>query len=247
MGANSVTVVVPVLNEEDNIRPQVQEIMAALGHDPDLEIVYVDDGSDDATPRILAELAAELPQFRYVRHQVRCGQSTAVRTGVMHASNRWVATLDGDCQNDPADIPAMLAKLLEPGANSERRMVAGWRQKRNDTWLRRFSSRYANRIRAGLLKDDTPDTGCGLKVFGRDLFLSLPYFNHMHRFLPALVLRAGGEVFSVRVNHRHRTMGTSKYGFFNRLWVGIVDILGVMWLQRRAKVPVVEFVSPKKG
>ncbi|MEY4592323.1 MAG: hypothetical protein RIR18_1218 [Pseudomonadota bacterium] len=243
MGEHSVSVVVPALNEAGNIRPLVEEILRALGNDPDLEIVYVDDGSDDESPQIFADLAKELaPRFVCVRHQARCGQSTGVATGVRHAKNRWIATLDADGQNHPADIPAMLAKLFE-SPNPEMRLVAGWRQKRQDTWLKRFSSRHANRIRASLLGDDTPDTGCGLKVFSRELFLRLPYFNHMHRFLPALVLRAGGEVVSVPVNHRPRVEGVSKYGFHNRLWVGIVDIFGVMWLQRRAKVPVITSVQ----
>lgn len=242
MGERSVSVVVPALNEADNIRPLVNEILAALGDDPDLEIIYVDDGSDDASPEIFAELARELaPRFKCVRHQQRCGQSTGVWTGVRQARNPWIATLDADGQNDPANIPVMLAKLFE-AARPEMRLVAGWRQKRQDTWLKRISSRIANRVRSAFLRDSTPDTGCGLKVFGRELFLRLPYFDHMHRFLPALVWRAGGEVVSVAVHHRPRTQGVSKYGFHNRLWVGIVDLFGVAWLQRRAKVPVVESI-----
>lgn len=238
--SRAVTVVVPALNEAENIRPLVAEILAALGHDPELEILYVDDGSDDASPAIFAELARELaPRFKCVRHRSRCGQSTGVWTGVRHASNPWIATLDADGQNDPANIPKMLDVLFE-AADPTQRLVAGWRQKRRDTWLKRISSRVANRVRSGFLKDSTPDTGCGLKVFSRELFLKLPYFDHMHRFLPALTLRAGGEVVSVPVNHRPRTQGISKYGFHNRLWVGIVDLFGVAWLQRRARVPVVE-------
>ena len=240
--SKSVTVVIPALNEADNIRPLVGEILAALGDDPCLEILYVDDGSDDASPAIFAELARELaPRFRCVRHLHRCGQSTGVWTGVRHARNPWVATIDADLQNDPANIPVMLDKLLEM-KNPQMSLVAGWRQKRRDTWLKRISSRIANRVRSAFLKDATPDTGCGLKVFSRELFLRLPYFDHMHRYLPALVLRAGGEVVSVPVHHRHRTQGVSKYGFHNRLWVGIVDLFGVAWLQRRAKVPVVESI-----
>lgn len=247
MGDRSVSVVVPALNEAGNIRPLVNEILQALGDDPDLEIVYVDDGSDDESPVIFAELSQTLfPRFVCVRHQTRCGQSTGVLTGICHAKNPWIATLDADGQNDPANIPAMLKVLFE-SASPENTLVAGWRQKRKDTWLKRFSSRHANRIRAALLGDDTPDTGCGLKVMSRRLFLRLPYFNHMHRFLPALVLRAGGQVVSVPVNHRPRVEGVSKYGFHNRLWVGIVDILGVMWLQRRAKVPVVERILGGSG
>lgn len=239
----SVTVVVPALNEADNIRPLVNEILAALGHDPQLEIIYVDDGSDDASPQIFAELAAELaPRFKCIRHQHRCGQSTGVWTGVRHAKNPWVATLDADGQNDPANIPKMLAVLFE-AKDPRQRLVAGWRTTRKDTWLKRISSKIANRVRSAFLKDATPDTGCGLKVFSRDLFLRFPYFDHMHRFLPALTIRAGGEVVSVPVNHRYRTLGVSKYGFHNRLWVGIVDLFGVAWLQRRAKVPVIERIT----
>lgn len=247
MGERSVSVVVPALNEADNIRPLVNEILAALGDDPDLEIIYVDDGSDDESPAIFATLAKELaPRFRCIRHQRRCGQSTGVWTGIRHARNPWIATLDADGQNDPVNIPIMLNKLFE-GANPSMRLVAGWRQKRQDTWLKRISSRVANRVRSAFLKDSTPDTGCGLKVFSRELFLKLPYFDHMHRFLPALVLRAGGEVVSVPVNHRPRVQGVSKYGFHNRLWVGIVDLFGVAWLQRRAKVPVIEAVIGGEG
>lgn len=243
MGERSVTVVVPALNEAENIRPLVEEILAALGSDPDLEILYVDDGSDDASPAIFAELAKELaPRFTCIRHQTRCGQSTGVWTGVRHARNQWVCTIDADRQNDPASIPAMIEELFK-AQDPKRRLIAGWRQKRQDTWLKRISSRIANRVRAGLLGDATPDTGCGLKLMSRELFLTLPYFNHMHRYLPALVLRAGGEVLSVPVYHRPRVEGVSKYGFHNRLWVGIVDLFGVMWLQRRAKVPVVESIQ----
>lgn len=242
MGERSVSVVVPALNEAENIRPLVNEILAALGDDPDLEIIYVDDGSDDESPAIFAALAQELaPRFKCIRHQHRCGQSTGVSTGVRHAKNPWIATLDADGQNDPANIPIMLAKLFE-AEKPELRLVAGWRTKRKDTWLKRISSRIANRVRSAFLRDSTPDTGCGLKLFNRELFLRLPYFDHMHRFLPALVLRAGGEVVSVPVNHRPRTQGISKYGFHNRLWVGIVDLFGVAWLQRRAKVSVIESV-----
>lgn len=243
MGEKSVSVVVPALNEAENIRPLVAEILAALGDDPDLEIIYVDDGSDDQSPAIFAALAEELvPRFKCIRHARRCGQSTGVWTGIRHAKNPWIATLDADGQNDPANIPIMLARLFE-AEKPELRLVAGWRTKRKDTWLKRISSRIANRVRSAFLKDSTPDTGCGLKVFGREMFMKLPYFDHMHRFLPALVLRAGGEVVSVPVNHRPRTQGVSKYGFHDRLWIGIVDLFGVAWLQRRAKVPVVESIA----
>ncbi len=233
------SVVVPVKNEAENIEPLIREIVAAVSSLADHEIVYVDDGSTDTTLAELKRLAAELPQLRIVRHQTSCGQSTAITSGVLAARFDWIATLDGDGQNDPADIPALLARLraAKPGENLH--MLAGWRANRRDTWFRRFSSRVANGVRSSLLKDATPDTGCGLKVFSRATFLRLPYFDHMHRFLPALVQRHGGRVESVVVNHRPRERGTSKYGLHNRLWVGIVDLFGVMWLIRRAKKPVV--------
>ncbi len=233
------SVVVPVRNEADNIRPLIEEIRAALSDRLAFEIVYVDDGSDDQTDARLREMAAECPELRVLRHAASCGQSTAVRTGVKAARAPWIATLDGDGQNDPADIPSLYAMLHDPARPENLCMVAGWRQKRHDTPVRRLSSKIANGVRSGLLKDATPDTGCGLKLFARDTFLDLPYFDHMHRFLPALVQRAGGGVISVPVNHRPRTRGTSKYGIGNRLWVGIVDIFGVRWLQKRAKRPAV--------
>ncbi len=220
-----------------------------LEGDVTFEVIYIDDGSDDGTAEALAAAAVRYPRLRVVRHARSCGQSTAVHTGAKAARHPWIATLDGDGQNDPADIPALLAAAAQAaqrqaGAPSARPfapnvLIAGHRVNRNDTWLRRLSSRIANRVRGGLLGDRTPDTGCGLKVFGRDAFLDLPFFDHMHRFLPALFLRHGGSVESVAVRHRPRTAGRSKYGVHNRLWVGIVDLCGVMWLQRRMKTPEV--------
>jgi dolichol-phosphate mannosyltransferase len=233
------SVVVPVKNEAENIEPLIREIVAAVSTLADYEIVYVDDGSTDATLAELKRLAAELPQLKIVRHQASCGQSTAITSGSLAARFDWIATLDGDGQNDPADIPALLARLRAARPEENLHMLAGWRANRRDTWFRRFSSRVANGVRSNLLKDATPDTGCGLKVFSRATFLRLPYFDHMHRFLPALVQRHGGRVESVVVNHRPRERGTSKYGLHNRLWVGIVDLFGVMWLIRRARKPVV--------
>ncbi|HNA30967.1 MAG TPA: glycosyltransferase family 2 protein [Thiobacillaceae bacterium] len=232
------SVVVPVKNEAENIEPLIREIVAAVSPLADFEIIYVDDGSTDSTLAELKRLAADLPQLRIVRHQASCGQSTAVTSGVLAARYNWIATLDGDGQNDPADIPSLLQRLraAQPGDNLH--MLAGWRARRQDTWLRRLSSRVANGVRARLLHDATPDTGCGLKVFSRATFLRLPYFDHMHRFLPALVQRHGGRVESVVVNHRPRERGISKYGLNNRLWVGIVDLFGVMWLIRRSQHPV---------
>ena len=234
-------VVVPVKNEADNILPLVGEIDAALSGKHVFEIIYVDDGSDDRTPQMLREAQIKYPTLRVVRHKNSCGQSAAVATGVKAARAPIIATLDGDGQNDPADIPALARRLLdEPPELRSYLLVAGWRHKRRDDGIRKASSRIANNIRAAMLKDATPDTGCGLKVFTREAFLDMPRFDHMHRFLPALMIRRGGKVVSVAVNHRPRERGVSKYGVWNRLWVGIVDIFGVMWLQSRANRPQIE-------
>jgi dolichol-phosphate mannosyltransferase len=236
------TVVIPVCNEQDNVLPLAREIHDALAGRYRHETIFVDDGSTDGTAdAVRAARADGMPQIRLVRHSVRSGQSAAIATGVRAARAPWIATLDGDGQNDPADIP----KLLEVarGATSPRlRLVMGNRTTRRDTWLRRMSSRVANGVRGWLLGDGTPDTGCGIKVFDRAVFLDMPRFDHMHRFMPALFLREGCEVVSVPVNHRERTRGKSKYGLHNRLWVGIVDLAGMMWLIRRAspRVPIDE-------
>ena len=229
-----VSVVIPVCNEQDNVLPLAREIHAALEGRYRYETIFVDDGSTDGTSQAVRDARAEgMPEVRLIRHSVRSGQSAAVATGVREARAAWIATLDGDGQNDPADIPKLLDAAR--GATPPRlRLVMGNRTTRRDTWLRRLSSRVANGVRGGLLKDGTPDTGCGIKVFDRAVFLDMPRFNHMHRFMPALFQREGYAVVSVPVNHRERTRGTSKYGLHNRLWVGIVDLFGVMWLIRRA-------------
>jgi dolichol-phosphate mannosyltransferase len=228
------SVVIPAHNEAENVGPLVREIVAALGSRTDYEIVVVDDGSTDATSERLAELGRANPCLRAVRHPASRGQSFAIATGVRAARGEWIATLDGDGQNDPADIPKLLALRAADGALAAGPLlVAGYRKKRRDTWLKRASSRVANAVRGRLLGDRTPDTGCGLKVFRREAFVALPHFDHMHRFLPALFLRAGGRVVSVEVGHRARQRGASHYGMWNRLWVGIVDLLGVWWLIRR--------------
>ncbi len=232
------SVVVPVKNEAENIQPLIEEIMAALEEKLEYQIVYVDDGSDDETSARLTDMQNKTDRLKIVTHAQSCGQSTAVRTGVKQAAGRVIATLDGDGQNDPADIPALYDELIK-AEDQDYVLMAGWRAKRHDSAFKLWQSRNANKIRAGLLGDNTPDTGCGLKVFTRAAFLDLPYFSHMHRFLPALMIRRGGKVQSVEVNHRARERGISKYGMWNRLWVGIVDIIGIMWLQRRSKVPVV--------
>ena len=229
------SVVIPVCNEEESIGVLIEEITQALVQKYQHEIIVVDDGSTDKTLEVLSKIKKDLPTLRVIKHLQNSGQSTAVRTGVQYANSNWIATLDGDGQNDPADIPNLYNELVSQNLDPWL-VVAGYRKKRKDTWLKRISSKYANSIRDRLLRDGTPDTGCGLKVFARDSFLALPYFDHMHRYIPALFQRQGGRVVSVEVNHRHRTQGTSKYGFHNRLWVGIVDILGVRWLQNRARI-----------
>jgi dolichol-phosphate mannosyltransferase len=226
-----ISVVVPVKNEAPNIAPLIAEIRAALAGVPH-EIVYVDDGSTDGS---LAVLQAEGVVAR--RHRTSCGQSAAIVTGVRTARGAWIATLDGDGQNDPADIPALLARGQAEGGCV---LVAGHRIRRRDSAVKRLTSRAANRLRAFILGDATPDTGCGLKLFRREDFMALPAFDHMHRFLPALFIRAGGRVVSVPVNHRPRLRGVSKYGTLDRALVGIVDLAGVAWLQRRGRLPVVD-------
>jgi dolichol-phosphate mannosyltransferase len=227
-----VSVVIPVLNEADNVEPLAREIAAALAGRP-YEILFIDDGSTDATAATVLRLRdAGVAPLRLLRHSRRSGQSAGVCTGVAHARADWVATLDGDGQNDPADIPALIA-AREAGEADGVRLVMGNRVSRKDTWRRHLQSRIANGVRGRMLKDGTPDTGCGIKLFDRSEFLTLPQFDHMHRFLPALFQRRGARVVSVPVNHRPRQRGQSKYGMFDRLWVGIVDIFGVMWLARR--------------
>ena len=229
-----VSVIIPVCNEQENVLPLAREIHGALQGRYRFETIFVDDGSTDGTAAAVRAARADgMPEIRLVRHSARSGQSAAVATGVREARAPWIATLDGDGQNDPADIPQLLDAARQ-AASPRLRLVMGNRTTRRDTWLRRLSSRVANGVRGGLLKDGTPDTGCGIKVFDRAVFVDMPRFDHMHRFMPALFQREGYEVVSVPVNHRERTRGKSKYGLHNRLWVGIVDLFGVMWLIRRA-------------
>jgi dolichol-phosphate mannosyltransferase len=239
--APELAVVVPVKNEDGNIFPLLDEIHAALDGKVEFEVVYVDDGSTDSTPARLAEAIARYPRLRVLRHAFSCGQSQAIATAVKAARAPLIAMLDGDGQNDPADIPNMLERWrAEPAATRDKLLIAGWRANRRDTASKRWASKVANAIRASLLNDDTPDTGCGSKMFGRALFLDLPRFDHMHRYLPALTIRAGGSVVSVKVNHRPRGAGASNYSNLRRGLVGIPDLLGVMWLMRRSRNPVVE-------
>lgn len=238
------SVVVPVFNERDNIVPLIEEIVAALRGAHDFEIVYVDDASRDDSLSVLRDARARFAELRVVRHLSQSGQSTAVRTGVKAARGTWVATLDGDGQNDPADLPALWA-LVEARAGAAPSLVCGHRVRRHDDWLRRWSSRIANGVRRRVLGDHTPDTGCGLKLVRRTVYLELPYFDHMHRFLPALVQQAGGRTVSVPVRHRSRRHGKSNYGIGNRLWAGLVDLAGVVWLGRRNRHVDYEEISPQ--
>lgn len=224
------SVVVPFYNEEANVAPLLEEIRAAMAPLGDYEVVTVDDCSTDGTRAQLLACAAD-PHVRVLAHGRNRGQSAALCTGVEAARGTWVITLDGDGQNDPRDIPRLLSEVA---VAKPPLLVCGHRQKRQDNGLRLVSSRIANGVRSRMLGDDTPDTGCGLKVMQRAAFMKLPRFDHMHRFLPALVRRDGGGILSVPVSHRARLHGQSKYGVWNRLWVGIVDLFGVMWLKRRA-------------
>ncbi len=229
---DGVSVVIAVFNEKENIEPLIAEVESALKPVDSAEIVVVDDGSTDGTSLKLQQISLRHPLLRIVTHKKNYGQSTAVMNGVRHSQFPWVITLDGDGQNDPKDFQKLFAAVNEPLLHAPL-LVAGIRTSRNDTWVKRRSSKIANAFRQKLLGDDCPDSGCGLKLFQRQVFLDLPHFNHLHRFLPALFKRAGGHVINVPVNHRPRTRGASKYGTMNRLWVGIIDLFGVMWLLRR--------------
>src|SRR5271169_1270336 len=234
MNANdpAVAVVVPVRNEAGNIPSLVKEIVAALDGQS-FEIVYVNDGSSDGTEAELKRLMAHAPYLRRVRHKQSCGQSAAVRSGVMAARAPVIVTLDGDGQNDPAFIPAML-RALEAGAPRVG-LIAGQRVGRKASGFKKLQSRIANAVRGAVLRDGSRDTGCGLKAFPRELFLRLPYFDGLHRFLPALIKREGYEIGYVDVVDRPRGAGVSNYGMWDRLWVGILDLAGVWWLIRRKK------------
>ena len=219
-------------NEAGNIAPLIDEIIAALDGRWDYEIIYVDDGSTDATGERLAAIMARRSNLRQLRHVRSGGQSAAVRSGVRAARGSIVATLDGDGQNDPAFLPGLIG-AVESSAHVG--LAAGQRVGRKDTGFKRMQSKIANAVRNGILKDGTRDTGCGLKAFPRDVFLSMPYFDGLHRFLPALVRREGFEIAYVDVVDRPRHSGVSNYGFFDRLWIGIMDLAGVWWLIRRKK------------
>ena len=230
----ALSVVVPVKDEAENAAPLAREIAQALAGTPEHEIIFVDDGSSDGTAERLTALRGEIPQLRVLRHGRNLGQSRAIRSGVMAARGAIIATLDGDGQNDPADLPRLLAALK---ADASLAMVSGVRVKRKDTASRRLASRLGNGFRNWLLKDGAADTGCGLKVFRRDAYLALPYFDHQHRFLIALIRREGHGVGFLPVGHRPRTSGRSKYTNFGRMLVSVTDLLGMRWLMRRHRGP----------
>jgi glycosyltransferase involved in cell wall biosynthesis len=229
----AVSIVVPVRNEAGNITPLITEIAAALDGLWPYEIIYVNDGSTDDTAQRLAEEMARRPNLRVLRHEKSSGQSAAVRSGIRAAHGAMVATLDGDGQNNPAFLPELIAALEKGGARVG--LVAGQRVGRKDTGFKKLQSRIANKIRNAVLKDGTRDTGCGLKAVRRDVFLMMPYFDGLHRFLPALVRREGYDIAYIDVIDRPRHSGISNYGFFDRLWIGIMDLAGVWWLIRRKK------------
>ncbi len=230
------SVVVPVYNESENVGLLASEIAAALDGTPH-EMIFINDASTDDTEMVLKELKTVYPALRVLSHRDNAGQSRAVRTGILAAKGPVIATLDGDGQNDPADIPALFIQLTRKDGPENLALVGGRRAKRKDTWAKRFASRFGNGVRKKLLKDNADDTGCGLKVFTREAFLRLPYFDHVHRYIPALMLREGYVTEFADVNHRPREFGVSKYTNFGRLMVSIADLRGVMWLNRRARNP----------
>jgi dolichol-phosphate mannosyltransferase len=233
IAAIAVSIVVPVRNEADNIAPLIAEIVAALDGRWNYEIIYVNDGSTDATAERLKAAMMERQNLRQLHHAVSTGQSAAVRSGVRAARGAIVATLDGDGQNNPAFLPALVSAIEQGGIRTG--LAAGQRVGRKDTGFKKIQSRIANGVRKAILHDGTRDTGCGLKAFRRDVFLALPYFDGLHRFLPALVRREGYGIVYVDVIDRPRHSGVSNYGFFDRLWIGIMDLAGVWWLIRRKK------------
>jgi dolichol-phosphate mannosyltransferase len=244
----ALSVVIPAFDEAGSLVELLEEVGKVLAPVPSYEILVVDDGSRDATlARLRAEQARGRLPLRILRHRRNLGQSAALRTGIAAARAEWVATLDGDGQNDPADIPRLLAARDRDARREELRLVCGYRRHRRDSWSRRAASSIANGVRRRVLGDGTPDTGCGLKLIHRATFLELPFFDHQHRFLPALVRQRGGRAISVEVDHRPRTRGRSKYGVNDRLWAGLVDLAGVLWLGRRSRRCAVDEISAGGG
>ncbi len=236
-----ISIVIPMYNEVDNVAPFVQEVHDSLKKQvAHYEILVIDDGSSDGTHEKLLELTNSIPTLRVLCHTQNYGQSAATLSGVRAARHPWIVTMDGDAQNDPDDIPRLLDQLNAETNSSQPLLIVGNRKKRNDSFIRKISSRIGNGVRTAILQDDCTDTGCSLKLFSRDVFLEFPHFNHLHRFIPSLIKRVDGKIINVPVNHRPRTRGKSKYGIMNRLWVGIVDLIGVSWLLRRPCNPTVK-------
>ncbi|MFT6775453.1 MAG: dolichol-phosphate mannosyltransferase [Paracoccaceae bacterium] len=238
-----ITVIAPMKNEADNVGALADDIAAACADLHPIEVIFVNDGSDDATSAAIATARLRHPWLREVRHAASCGQSAAVRSGVLAATASICCTLDGDGQNPPSEIPGLVAPLLAD-ATGRIGLVAGQRVARQDTASKLIASKLANAIRSRLLHDDTRDTGCGLKAFPRDVFLSLPFFDHLHRYLPALVRREGYEIALVDVSHKAREAGSSNYTNFGRAMVGALDLIGVWWLMKRRKLATVAHVDP---
>ncbi|MDF2152922.1 glycosyltransferase family 2 protein [Vibrio sp. CAU 1672] len=241
----NLSIVLPAKNEEGNIGPLISEIFHVLNPQIEFEIVLTDDGSDDNTAQEALDTATHLGcPLKILRHQQSCGQSAALHSAIRHASARLIATMDADGQNDPSDLPAMVAQANQLAA--EHFCIAGYRQQRRDSRWIRFQSIIANSVRQFFLRDGVPDSGCGLKVFPKQTFLLLPYFDHMHRFLPALIRRIEGDIIVHPVKHRPRCAGRSNYTLRKRLWAGMVDLCGVMWLRRRTCWPVVQQKYPEE-
>lgn len=233
-----ISVVVPVCDEEENVAPLIEEIAAAFPDATQCEIIYVNDGSRDDTAQILKKCQLLHPNLRVLTHSLRSGQSRAIRSGVLAARGRLICVLDGDGQNDPADLPRLVALFDQAVTRGDAiGMVMGEREKRQDSGFRRFISRVANACNRGMLNHTARDVGCGLKVVSAEVFRRLAYFDHMHRFMPALIGREGFTVLYERVNHRARPRGQSKYGTLDRALAGVVDLFGVYWLVKRSKRP----------
>lgn len=235
--SQTLSIVVPAHNEVENIRPLLDEIMSVAKSLPVAEVIVIDDASVDQTDQELLRARVEMPLLRILQHRHKAGQSAAIYTGVLAATGDWIVTLDGDGQNDPADILKLYQFYAADPSREKVGLVAGQRARRRDKFIKRISSRVANTVRAALLQDGVRDTGCGLKMIRRDVYLRLPYFNHMHRYIPALVRREGLDIRLVDVGHRHRQRGISKYGTLDRLVAGLSDLFGVVWLIHRRRVP----------